>query len=94
MNKPEYTEIKLIDKQFKQAIDTLPYINSIRSYIELIQEEENPEVINIYIEAIQHGEDCISLIFEEESLCVKDLIKNGFGDFLKIKEKCIKLKII
>jgi len=59
-------------------------------HTQCIEEEQDKEIIEIHIEAI----DEISKTIYENPIPVKTLIQYGMGDLKSIKDKCIQMGIV
>ena len=72
----------------------VPILEAIGSHIKAIQEENDREVITVYIDAIQELENRASVIFRNPQKAVRKCIKIGSGDFKKIQRKCLELNLV
>jgi hypothetical protein len=73
-----------------------PNLAAMVGHIKAIMEEEDAEVIAVYLEAMQVCEDNINAVWGRNPFysTVKDSIRAGHGDFAKIKDKCIRLGVV
>jgi hypothetical protein len=69
------------------------YFHAVYEHIHAIETENNPEVIAVYIEAIEEINKCIPVTVAGKR-SIKDYIRTGFGVFKPIQEKCMKLGLV
>lgn len=88
--------------------DMMMFFNRVKAHcdfiteqIEAIEEEENPDTIDTYISLIEmsceyNGKDWIRIGYPDpnEGTTVRDSIRNGDGDFIRIQKKCIDLGLV
>ena len=68
------------------------YFEAIWSHVDAIKEENNPDVISVYIEAMELLNSYIPEYLVGPST-IKQHIKKGYGVFEPIQKKCKKLKL-
>lgn len=92
----------------KNGKDMMMFINRVRSHcdflieqIEAIEMEENPDTIDTYISLIEmsceaNGKDWIRIGYPDpnEGTTVRECIRNGSGDFIRIQKKCLDLGLV
>lgn len=78
---------------FDDVARVVPHLKAIISTIEAIETEEAPEVISAYIGVLQESEDAICQVWGGKK-DVRDCIRQGSGDFGRIKEKCVSLGLV
>lgn len=70
------------------------YFECIYSHIDAIEEETDPEVISVYIEAIEEVNTMIPEYLVGGKINIKKEIKKGRGVFKPIQKKCRSLKLV
>ena len=83
------------DEIFKQVNEALPRLQALVGAINFIEASNDIEAIILHLEMIEFLEEQLSISFEDDApKDIKVLIRNGHGDYKKIQEKCIKLKLV
>lgn len=80
------------EKNLTQEIiyEELKCLYAIVNFINLIDQSDNKEEINIYIDAIQELDN----ILNSDNNRIRESIREGEGDFKKIQKKCIDLGLV
>ncbi len=82
---------ELIHEQIDLYYD---YFECIYSHIDAIETETDPEVISVYIEAIEKINTMIPEYLVGGKINIKKEIKRGNGIFKPIQKKCRQLKLV
>lgn len=64
-------------------------LRAVCNHIENIKVEEGPELVELYIEAIEG-----LMSFIDNPLTIKERIRIGQGNFKAVKQKCIDMGIV
>ncbi len=93
-----------MDEQLSYMENQLKQIQAALFHIRCIEEEEDPEIIKIHLEALQKVEDSMTPIWIEEDGSwyetgdpkrnVKEDIRNKFGNYAKLTDKCVRLGLV
>jgi hypothetical protein len=81
------------EKMDEEMHYVLPYLRSLVETIEAINTEDNPEVVAVYIETLEHAEAQISKVWGPKAP-TKESIRKGTGDYAAIKDKCIAMGLV
>ena len=75
-----------LHKQIRQQLEE---VTAILFHINSIEVEDDPEVIEIHIQALEEISKRESQIYPE-----REMIRRGIGDYAKIQKKCIRLNLV
>ena len=68
-----------------EFLNMLAKLKALCFYIEAIEKEDDPEVIALSLECLEYLEDGGN---------VKEKIRQGFGDYAKLTQKCTSMGLI
>jgi len=92
MDSDDYEKAKAIE----EITIVLPLLRTIVESVTAIQRCETAEEAEAFIGLIEYAESNMPGDFNMTEIkgSVRDRIRNGFGDFEKIKDKCIRLGVV
>lgn len=67
------------------------YIESQLNLISIIEQENDPKVVDICLNALQQTSNILNGI---NDISIRDDIKRGHGDFKRIQAKCIEMGLV
>ena len=60
-----------------------------------IEAETDPEVVNLYIDLLDHAKrECDRLIHYRDPRSIREAIRQGSGDYSRIQQKCIDMGLV
>jgi len=68
--------------------------SNILYHVEAIKEENDPEVIDVLLDAIQELDTEGARVLEVKAKDIRTCIREGDGNFKEIQEKCVRLNLV
>ena len=95
--------LSMAEKNVLRGLEQLGMqVEAMISTIQLIEESDDPDVIDAYLDILQVIDDNVIKMgraagMPEDRLTsepIREAVRNGTGDFIKIRDKCIKFGLV